>query len=627
MGGGIDDVQRGISVAPTGLDSGQAYLVMVQRMERIYGNERPYLLSMLAEDLHESSRRGGRGGARAMMQQRQFRDEDERLGYLRYVVELELGGELFQHGGWRILNGPGRDAVVRAMVSSETERMKAIAATAVPYDEGEGLGQGGPAMTLLDPRGLSSAWGQRAAAEQRSEFENYLLEVALYEDQQQEERSKPMVYSGAATVDLYHQYVGAGVAGIVKVVKDEAPGLVSLALDFVPIVGQIKGVAEAILGQDLITGRQLADWERGLNILLSVLPSARGVFKAGKAGLRTLARVAVETGKDASDVYRVAKGASKLADDEVKAAKQLLANGKPANPTQFEKVAGTLEDMAGTVKKPKAKQSYRVAAGLIQDNRALGRSVASTPTALPKVPVGKVIVPVKTAAAVSQRLIKNGITAQAIEALERVGVQVTDKVADALIKSKAGGFVNVFHKSSGFELVVKDLLSAAKKKKGAELVIEFVMDAANKIDPRLAKFELPVGITRKARGPEVASRLTDLVVTQGGRTLNYEFKAYSKASLAFWARKDPIQMAKDLSMLGRQTMKWVFDSREVSRSYVYKKLKQAIRADALLAKEFGTGAKLEKALDDLVVMYPPVPKPPPPPGLHGFVNPTPGDDE
>ena len=41
----------------------------------------------------------------------------------------------------------------------------------------------------------------------------------------------------------------------------------SMALDFVPVVGNVKGVIEAVTGRDLITGEKLAWWERGLGLL------------------------------------------------------------------------------------------------------------------------------------------------------------------------------------------------------------------------------------------------------------------------------------------------------------------------------------------------------------------------
>jgi len=72
---------------------------------------------------------------------------------------------------------------------------------------------------------------------------------------------------------------------------------------------------------------------------------------------------------------------------------------------------------------------------------------------------------------------------------------------------------------------------------------------------------------------------------------------------------------------GGLSVRWVFDSRQLSRSFVYEHLRQAIRRDPVLAEELGAGAKLDAALDKLVIMYaPPVPVGPPLPGLHGVVK-------
>ncbi len=48
----------------------------------------------------------------------------------------------------------------------------------------------------------------------------------------------------------------------------------SMALDFLPIVGNAKGIIEAISGQDLITGEKLQGWERALAVLG---PAGKGV--------------------------------------------------------------------------------------------------------------------------------------------------------------------------------------------------------------------------------------------------------------------------------------------------------------------------------------------------------------
>jgi hypothetical protein len=43
--------------------------------------------------------------------------------------------------------------------------------------------------------------------------------------------------------------------------------LLSIGLNFVPVVGQVKGIIEAITGKDLITGEELETWERAMNLV------------------------------------------------------------------------------------------------------------------------------------------------------------------------------------------------------------------------------------------------------------------------------------------------------------------------------------------------------------------------
>jgi hypothetical protein len=609
MGRSIDDVERGLSIAPTGIDTFEARQVLTQRMERICQmSTHGYIAD----------------------------PEKSRLIDLRLRIEAELGER-------------GTKRVVDRMVDAEIERMRSLADEITPLPPPSPEYLGNPLTGMLDSRGIAADWGKMAAQHDRDEFENYLVELGRQQDIEHAEGCARLRWPGPdcpprppsatpATVGIYEQFVGPGYHAMVKTVTETAPGLMSLAFDFVPIVGQLKGIAEAIAGRDLITGRQLADWERGLNILLSVLPSAKGIFRTGKAGLTALAQAATKSGRNADEVYRVAKAASTLSEAEVRAAKQLLPNGKPANPTQFEKVAGTLDEMAGAgPKRARKGPQSTIASGVIEDNRLLSKSSAGA-IEPPKKPPGKVIKPTKTSAAVSEKLIKNGITAKAIESMERVGFKVSDRVANVLISDvKVGAFVNNFHQCSGFERVLKEALGTGNKRKGARLVIDFVANPVNKIDPKLVNFELPAGITKVRTAKQTAdkaARETDLVISTRSGGLNFEFKAYDRLSLTLWARdpKKIIQLVKDVKMLGRENIKWVFDSREVSAEFVYQKFKQAIKSDAVLAKEFGDGSKLHKAIDDLVVMYPPVPrplppKPPPPVSLHGATKPFADDDK
>ena len=55
----------------------------------------------------------------------------------------------------------------------------------------------------------------------------------------------------------------------------------SLALDFVPLVGDIKGVIEAIKGKEMITNRELSDEEKTMAGISSAVGFIPGVGKAG----------------------------------------------------------------------------------------------------------------------------------------------------------------------------------------------------------------------------------------------------------------------------------------------------------------------------------------------------------
>jgi hypothetical protein len=81
--------------------------------------------------------------------------------------------------------------------------------------------------------------------------------------------------------------------------------MLSLALDFTPGVGTVKGIIEAFTGRDLITGQELAWWER----LLGVVPVLGGL-----AGAAAVAR-GIDRAADAADAVRDASRATDAARD------------------------------------------------------------------------------------------------------------------------------------------------------------------------------------------------------------------------------------------------------------------------------------------------------------------------
>ena len=65
-----------------------------------------------------------------------------------------------------------------------------------------------------------------------------------------------------------------------------------------------------------------------------------------------------------------------------------------------------------------------------------------------------------------------------------------------------------------------------------------------------------------------------------------------------------MQLVKDVAMHGRANIRWVFPSGAVSRSYLYKKFREVIKNDPYLSRQFGDPAKLDQALDELLILYP-----------------------
>jgi hypothetical protein len=256
--------------------------------------------------------------AKANLYHGHFRNDDERLSYALGVFQQLLGIEG---------KGVDPDELFSVLVNYEVEAERQTADLVIHTPP-----------TPVERYKLSELKQQRRAEIERREYEFYLAEVA---------RLKAEAHPGPATVGLYESYIFAPAEEAFKgFVEEEALPIASLLLDFVPVAGQLKAIAEAIIGRDIITGRRLADWERGLNILLALVPEAKEIFSAGRAGLRTLAAVSVKSGRSADEIYRVTKAASKLSVEEVEAAEKVVADA-PLTPAQS-KVAESLAEMTGS---------------------------------------------------------------------------------------------------------------------------------------------------------------------------------------------------------------------------------------------------------------------------------------
>lgn len=273
-------------------------------------------------------------GAMRNLQSAHFRGEEARLSYAMGVFSEQLGV------------APGSDELFAAV------RDFAITAQTRASD-----------LVVHDPPTASERRQVEGALEAR---ESELYELYLAEVEREKQNlllvNGTGVYSGAHDLGVFQQFIGNPLEDLFGEIVDKAPVVFSLALDFVPIVGQLKGLVEGIVGEDLITGEELADWQRGLSILLAVLPEAKGVFSAGRAGVRALAKATAKAGESAQKVWRVAKVASKLSAAEIRSAMEATkAVGRRRVAKALVEMAG--EEGAGAARPMKALQPLAEAGG------------------------------------------------------------------------------------------------------------------------------------------------------------------------------------------------------------------------------------------------------------------------
>ena len=104
-------------------------------------------------------------------------------------------------------------------------------------------------------------------------------------------------------------------------------GLVSSAIDFVPVIGNIKSAYEAISGKDMITGEELSDVERSLSFL-GAIPGGN-YLKNGQKFLKAAQR-AQKIGK-VKNAINFAKAGGRAMNKAYKAQKYIRNSIKVAN--------------------------------------------------------------------------------------------------------------------------------------------------------------------------------------------------------------------------------------------------------------------------------------------------------
>lgn len=119
--------------------------------------------------------------------------------------------------------------------------------------------------------------------------------------------------------------------------------LLSTGLDFIPIVGDIKGAIEGLIGENIFTGEKLAGWERGLG----AIPFLGRFAKLGKIA-KAADRIAdlAKAADRVDDLADAAKAVDKIDDigDAVKAADRI------DDAADAVKIADRVDDVGDAVK-------------------------------------------------------------------------------------------------------------------------------------------------------------------------------------------------------------------------------------------------------------------------------------
>jgi len=556
-----------------------------------------------------------------------------------YRLKL-LGSKLaHQAASWAGLQDLIRKNVYdRRIIDNQRDAKALITATVEAYDRlypGTDPDQVWAVSFVLEEEYEKESRRQRVAEiaqglkqKEDAEYEQFLLELDYIRGLPQLEATERLirVETGAITSSIFR---ASGAAEPIYDFLNVAAPYISLALDFVPFVSQVKGIAEAVIGRDLITGDELPNWARGLSGALGFAPFAKLSFRAVKtgvriarggasAGLRSLAALAYHvTGKiDPRTLFRVTKAwsqVSKKVEESLEVASHISA-GKAL--TSAERAAVKEVSQAFEVLEAESRLS-RTASGVIDEGRVVTQSVSGT--IVKKAADAPAKVAAKTVSKAAQKLISKGYRPEAIEALESLGVKVTRKLADQLEKLDTTGrdFLNLFHKSKGFQRVVSDFAKGGNKAEGALFVMRFATQhpdilAKVRVDPLLIAFEWGAGIKKTGRLGDIFAREVDIVV-RGERTLemgetvynelkNWTVKTLRAAKKAKLAR----QFVRDLAILDPKNIRWIFNSQKIAKkSEIIDAFVEVITKDAYLSKTWGTDlAKIRQDLESVIQLFP-----------------------
>lgn len=418
-------------------------------------------------------------------------------------------------------------------------------------------------------------------------------------------------------------------------------------LPFTP-AGPLLGIYEGVTGRDMLTGDRLPLWERVLNLVTSLLPFASGALKGGARAVakgvrvaaqelasaaRTMAGLAVRIGKSARAMLRFAGKLARVPAarlqallDRVTLARKAagglrLAPDEARLAGQVDEAIRQLDDVVEAGARPRS----MTASGVIDDGRAVSRTQSGTigarPATAPAAPGAASGAGAGGARALSRAaasLAAAGYLPEAIEALEKMGVKVTARVARTLTGLGATGrdFLNLFYRSKGFHRVVGDLVKGGSKEIGARFVMRFATQhpdilAKVRASPLNVAFEWGAGIKKTRRFGDVFAREVDIVVRGDaaigeGDTIYTELKSWTEGTLrASKGKTLPRQLVRDTALLDPRNIRWVFDAAKLGdKNKIIDVFVELIQRDAYLSRAWGTDrAAIRAALSRVVTVF------------------------
>jgi hypothetical protein len=389
------------------------------------------------------------------------------------------------------------------------------------------------------------------------------------------------------------------ITGLDRVMRESAEFIV----DFIPIVGVVKAVLEAIVGVRLFTGEKLSSSERVLNILFAAIPYAGKILRAGKAGARAIFQIARGSGRSSKEVLRLLKGLNTVSSKEIsliRRAAKVAAHGEKLATEEREALESALKALKEE-ETVSAKVAHEVEAPAMETETEAAVSTAQKSEA----------VAAKVAATVEAVLLRKGFKAEAIEALRAAGREVGLELAKGTRfyhqLLSAGGvvrsFINTFYKSPGFEKVILNWAQGGNSQIGARFVMKYCL---GKLRGAPIHFEWPTG---GLVSPGTWARYVDIVIEGGtkahpGNAIAVELKSWLGRTLAKSSGKIKFQFIRDTAIYGPESIRWVFDASKVAEEEVLKTFINVITSDPYLTKIWGsTEEEIRKALSSMIEMY------------------------